>query len=161
MVSVLAIEIVAVRKPTVGGSKVTTKVVVPVVGAIGELGWVVIVKSPAFAPVIATFGVPDKFKGAIAVFSIVKVRAIVPEVKAIEPKSVWLVVVGLLSLCRIVLPFPLMLISETHPLLTLSPVIDQPLPPLVVGKIRLVLSAVAAQYCNPDAPKDLPVTLPD
>ncbi|CAD0000402.1 hypothetical protein FLACHUCJ7_00021 [Flavobacterium chungangense] len=84
----MAIETVAVLVPVADGSKVTTKVVVPVVAATGDVGWVVTVKSAALVPLMVTSGVPFRFKALAPVFSIVKVLAIVPEATSVEPKSV-------------------------------------------------------------------------
>ena len=62
--------------------------VVPVVAATVETGTVLTEKSVALVPLIATNGVPVKFKTPPPVFSIVKVRTIDPELTAALPKSV-------------------------------------------------------------------------
>ncbi|CAD0000397.1 hypothetical protein FLACHUCJ7_00016 [Flavobacterium chungangense] len=106
----MAIETVAVRVPAADGSKVTIKVVLPEV-FIGLVGWVVTVKSAALVPLMATFGVPVRLKPITPVFSIVKVRACVPDARSTEPKSVWSAALGVASPLTIETLLPFRLIS--------------------------------------------------
>lgn len=97
LLSLLAIETAALLVPTPEGSKVIWNVVVPVVAATGVTGSVVTVKSEAFAPPTVTFGVPDKLSAPEPVLQIVKVLTTVPLAALTLPKSVWSVVVGVVS----------------------------------------------------------------
>jgi len=92
---------VAVLVPTALGSKVMVKVVVPVSAATGLVASVVSVKSPAWAPPMATRGLPVKLSVSVPEFAIVNVLETVPPARAASPKSVLSVAVGLVSLSAI------------------------------------------------------------
>ena len=105
MASLLAIEIIAVRRPSALGSKVTWNVRLP--PAATELaGCVTTVKSAAFAPLIWTTGVPLRFKAALPVLRIVKLLTTVPPLVSVEPKSVPSVALGVVSPSTIDTPPP-------------------------------------------------------
>ncbi len=70
------------------GSKITTKVFDPLALTVVASGCVVTVKSEALDPIIVTMGVPVKFKSALPVLDIVKVRVWEPVETSCEPKSV-------------------------------------------------------------------------
>ena len=84
------------RVPEPLGSKVTWKVVLPL-AVTGEVGNAVTVKSAAWVPLTATKGVPDRVRLTVPLLAIVKVRTTVPPVTWALPKSVWSVVLGVLS----------------------------------------------------------------
>src|SRR5688500_14252551 len=101
---------VAVRNPDALGANTMVKVVVPFVAPTGDDGCAVTVKSAAFAPLMATLGVPVRFRSAAPVFSIVKVRVTLPPIAA-GPKSVWSVAVGVVSPSVMVVLFHFTFIS--------------------------------------------------
>ena len=88
---------VAVRKPLAEGSKVIWKVVL-LDGLMLVEGCVFTLKSAACVPVMFTSGLPESDKLPAPTFSMVNVRTIVPDSASTEPKSVWLVVLGMVLL---------------------------------------------------------------
>ena len=139
MQSLLAILMVAVRKPEAEGSNVTWKVVA-LAAATDEEGGVVSVKSEAFVPVIVT---PVTLSVALPVFSMVNVRTTVPVQVSTLPKSLWSEVVGVGSPSRIVVLLPFTLISAIGDAAQLLPVVTPPgatqleLPPVSVKFVRV------------------------
>jgi len=65
---------VAVRAPVMVGANCTVKVVVPVGLDTGDDGWVATVKSAS--PLTATLGVPVRFRSAVPILEMVKVRLV-------------------------------------------------------------------------------------
>jgi hypothetical protein len=58
----LGIDTVADFPPVLVGEKMIVKVVVPTKGKTGETGWAVTLNIAASVPLIATFGVPLRFR---------------------------------------------------------------------------------------------------
>src|SRR5262245_36394841 len=76
-------EIVALRTPAAAGkNRIVNVEFAP--GASGDVGWAVTVKSPAFGPATATFGVPLRLTGSVPTFATVNVRS-----TPLPPTTVW------------------------------------------------------------------------
>ena len=132
LLSLFAILIVAVLKPSADGSKVTWKVVLPGPAILLE-GIAVTVKSAALVPEIVKYGLaPVKLKAAVPVFWMVNVLTIVPEAVETAPKSVWSAKAGDTSPETIETAFPWRLISgeaaDKLPLIIKSSILKVPVP---------------------------------
>jgi hypothetical protein len=112
-VSLFTIEIAAVFKPKVVGSKLIEKVELPPI-VIEALGLALSVKSLALVPEIVS---APMVRTSVPVFLIVNVFFMTPVLISIEPKSVQSVIEGVVSPSAIDLAFPRM---STSGLLTVA-----------------------------------------
>ena len=106
----LAIETVAVRRPTPVGVKLIWKLVLPPT-AIGLVGTAVMAKSAALAPLITSSGLAVRTRSAVPLLAIMKVRTMGVPPKRAAPKSVWSATSGVVSPATIDCPFPCTSIS--------------------------------------------------
>ena len=80
----------------------------------GDVGWVVTLKSAAFVPPTATFGVPVSRRTPFPVLSIVNVLTIVPDEAGTNPKRVWSKSEGVESPFVMLCPLPFTSISRAN-----------------------------------------------